>query len=251
MKIGGIIDLSTKDIPGRACMVFFTVGCNFNCEFCHNKHLLRNDAGREYSIEELLNLVKSNFLVSAISITGGEPTLYEDLITLCAELKKLERFISVDTNGSRPAIVEKLLPNIDRIALDLKGPLIEKRYVEITKTPINLNLLIKTIDLINQNKYSNFEIRTTYVNNLLNSNDIQNIISFLKNQSFSGNFVLQQYQYSNGVGEKFKEKFQKPEHITLLNVLKPYLSEELPFQIYLRDDIVGYSEIHEVFQKIL
>jgi len=251
MKIGGIIEASREDIPGKVCMVIFTVGCNFNCEFCHNKHLLMIDAGKEYSMKQLLGLIKNNFLVNAISITGGEPTLQEDIIMLCAELKKLGKFISFDTNGSTPSIVKKLLPHIDRIALDLMGPLMEKRLEEITKTPINPNILIETFDLINQNKHVNFEIRTHYVKNLLNPRDINQIISFLKHKSFSGNYVLQQYQYSNGLEQNIKEKFQIPEHNDLLNVLKPYLKKNLPFQLYIRDEIVGYSEIHEVFQEIL
>lgn len=45
MRIGGIIDISTMDIPNKSSMVIFTVGCNLNCEFCHNKHLLPLGAG--------------------------------------------------------------------------------------------------------------------------------------------------------------------------------------------------------------
>ncbi|MFX0073589.1 MAG: 4Fe-4S cluster-binding domain-containing protein, partial [Candidatus Hermodarchaeota archaeon] len=47
MRIGGIVDISTKDIPGKVAMVFFTSGCNFSCEFCHNKNLLRKDIGKK------------------------------------------------------------------------------------------------------------------------------------------------------------------------------------------------------------
>ena len=95
MKVGGIVELSTKDIPGKACMVIFTTGCNFRCEFCHNKHLLIKDAGREYSTNELIALIKNNFLISSVSVTGGEPTLQPDLIEFCKEVKKLEKFLKM------------------------------------------------------------------------------------------------------------------------------------------------------------
>jgi pyruvate formate lyase activating enzyme len=75
MKIGGILDISTKDIPHKSTMVIFTVGCNFKCEFCHNKYLLQSNVGREYSIDELIEKISTNLLVSGVSITGGEPTL--------------------------------------------------------------------------------------------------------------------------------------------------------------------------------
>ena len=64
MRIGGIIDISTKDIPYRSSMVIFTVGCNFKCEFCHNKYLLQPNVGREYEIKELIDIISTNLLVS-------------------------------------------------------------------------------------------------------------------------------------------------------------------------------------------
>ncbi|KKM68046.1 hypothetical protein LCGC14_1464910, partial [marine sediment metagenome] len=55
------------------------------------------------------------------------------------------------------------------------------------------------------------------------------------------------YQYFEGVGEKFKELFLKPEHVVLLKLLKPYKSKNFPFKIFLRDETVGYSTIDELF----
>jgi len=251
MKVGGIRDLSTKDIPGKACMVIFTTRCNFRCEFCHNKHLLIKDAGREYSTNELIALIKNNFLISSVSVTGGEPTLQPDLIEFCKEVAKLEKFVSIDTNGSNPERIEKLIPYIDRIAVDLKCPLKKERYEYITNTDIDPTLIEKTIKIINQNKNVDLEIRTTYVKNLLVQNDIHQIIHYLNNIRFTGTFVLQQYQYSEGVGKEHKEKFQKPEHTLLLDIVEEYLDKDLPFKLYIRDEIVGYSEIQEIFSKLI
>ncbi|MFX1524426.1 MAG: hypothetical protein ACFFCC_13030, partial [Promethearchaeota archaeon] len=62
------------------------------------------------------------------------------------------------------------------------------------------------------------------------------------------NFVLQQYQYFEGVGEEFKRIFSKPEHDTLLRILSPYkdLEDPLPFSIFLRDEIVGYRALNDL-----
>ncbi|GAF90078.1 unnamed protein product, partial [marine sediment metagenome] len=95
-----------------------------------------------------------------------------------------------------------------------------------------------------------FEIRTTYVENLMKPKDIDKIITYLRKNLFRGNFVLQQYQYSEGVGEEHKQKFQKPEHITLLNILKPYKNMDLPFQIYLRDEVTGYTKIDKLYDYL-
>ena len=71
-------------------------------------------------------------------------------------------------------------------------------------------------------------------------------MKFLKEMGFSGNFVLQQYQFSEGVGEEFKRIFSKPEHEALVNILSPFKDLKFPFKIYLRDDIVGYCIIDKL-----
>jgi len=249
MKIGGILDISTKDIPHKSAMVLFTVGCNFKCEYCHNKYLLQLNVGREYNIKELINKISTNSLVSSVSITGGEPTLQKELPELCKEIKKTSKFLSIDTNGSNPAVIKAISPYINRVALDLKGPFEPKKLEKIIGVKVNINKIIETFEFLKDKKEIEFEIRTTYVESILTSTDIQNIIITLKELEFSGNFVLQQYQFSEGVGEEFKKIFSKPEHDTLVNILEPYrnLELELPFKIFLRDEIVGYCAINEVW----
>ena len=250
MRVGGIVHISTKDIPNKSAMVIFTVGCNLSCGFCHNKYLLHVGVGRDVGVPELLEQIKSNMLVSGVSISGGEPTLQKDLLELSKEIKNIGKYISIDTNGTNPKSILELLPHINRIALDLKGPLNNKRLFKITGNQVNFNLIIETFRIINNHEDIDFEIRTTYVENLMKPSDIDKIILFLKKHQFRGNFVLQQYQYSEGVGEEHKQKFQKPEHITLLNILKPYRNMELPFRIYLRDEIIGYKIIDEVYEYL-
>ena len=246
MKIGGFIDISTKDIPYKSAMVIFTVGCNFKCEFCHNKYLLQLNVGRDYKINELIDKIGTNLLVSGISITGGEPTLQKDLLELCEEIQKTGRYLSIDTNGSNPDIIKKIAPYINRVALDLKGPPDPEKLEIITGVKVDLDTIKDTIEFLNTQQNIDFEIRTTYVANLLNFHDIENIMNFLKMMGFSGNFVLQQYQFSEGVGEEFKRIFSKPEHEVLLNLLMPFKDQQLPFNIFLRDEIVGYRNVNEV-----
>jgi len=246
IKLGGIIDISTKDIPGKASMVLFTVGCNFKCDYCHNKYLLQPDIGKNYQIEELVRIIESNSLVSGVSITGGEPTLQNDLLELCKEIKKIGKYISIDTNGYNTDKIKAVIPFINRVALDLKGPLNQDKYENITRVTLNLDNIIQTIDFLNTQEGFDFEIRTTYLESLLAPEDIGDIVYSLKKREFKGNFVLQQYQYSEGVGERFKEIFLKPEHENLVKLIQPFKSIELPFKIFLRDEIVGYCNINKL-----
>lgn len=250
MKIGGIIDISTKDIPRKAAMVIFTTGCNFKCAFCHNKHLLREDAGREYDINELVKVIKTNSLVNAISITGGEPTITKEILILLEQIKELGKFVSIDTNGSHPEILRDILPYVDRVALDIKSPMNSRRLSEIINIPFNIEKIINAFYLINNETRLDFEIRTTYVDHLMSPEDIEKIISFLKDNQFRGSYVLQQYQYSDGVGDKYKDRFQKPEHGLLIEILRTYHKSSFPFQIYLRDEVEGFISIQKLFEKL-
>ena len=63
MHVGGFIDISTKDIPNKSVMVLFTVGCNLNCGFCHNKFLLDLDVGREMNVAEIAEKIRENRLL--------------------------------------------------------------------------------------------------------------------------------------------------------------------------------------------
>jgi len=248
IRIGGILDISTKDIPGKASMVIFTVGCNYNCEFCHNKYLLYPNVGNDVKISDIIEKVKSNQLVGSVNITGGEPTLQDDLLDFCKEISKLGKYISIDTNGSNPDIINEIIPYINRIALDLKTtPLDNDKYKEITRVNSDSSLIIRSFCKLNESSNIDLEIRTTYVENLLNPEDIHEIILFLQKNNFNGSYVLQQYQYSEGVGIEFKEKFEKPLHSSLLDILKPYSEKDLEFNIYLRSDVVGYKSIDELF----
>jgi pyruvate formate lyase activating enzyme len=244
MRTGGIIDISTKDIPNKSAMVIFTVGCNLRCEFCHNKHLLNTSAGQEYSVPEILSKIECNLLVSSVSITGGEPTLQKDLPQLCREIRNLNKYLSLDTNGTNPDVIQEVIPYLNRVALDIKGPLNMERLREITQSEVDISQIMDTISICN-NAILDFEIRTTYVGKLMNFKDIHEILEYLRNISFRGNFVLQQYQFSEGVGEELKDKFEKPQHAILIDILKPYQNVILPFKIYARDDTVGYSEFKE------
>ena len=246
IKLGGIIDISTKDIPGKASMVLFTIGCNFKCDYCHNKYLLQPGIGRNYQIGELVRIIESNSLVSGVSITGGEPTLQNDLLELCKEIQKIGKYISIDTNGYNTDKIKDVVPFINRVALDLKGPLNQDKYENITRIKLNLDNIIQTIDFLNTQEGFDFEIRTTYLENLLTPEDIGDIVYSLKKREFKGNFVLQQYQYSEGVGAKYREIFSKPEHDLLVKLIQPFKSIELPFKIFLRDEIVGYCNINKL-----
>lgn len=94
-------------------------GCNLECCFCDTPL-------RDYRIMELsqvLAAINSLGDFDSVSLTGGEPLLQEDfLIQLCLELKKYGKITYLETNGTLPVQLEKVINFIDIISFDFKLP---------------------------------------------------------------------------------------------------------------------------------
>lgn len=109
-----------KDYPGRMSALFFTSGCNFRCGFCHNPDLF--NSGKNYSWEEL-DAICASFRkqwISAVVISGGEPTIHESLPDTVQFFKNRGFSVKLDTNGSNPEMLRAILPQLDYVAMDLK-----------------------------------------------------------------------------------------------------------------------------------
>lgn len=97
--------------------------CNFQCDFCSIK--FRNPSEFiEYSEDEFVFTV-SQLLRSGqtFKFTGGEPTLNPNLKRDLTIVKDLGGIVFLDTNGSRPQIIDQLLAQnlIDVLGISLKG----------------------------------------------------------------------------------------------------------------------------------
>jgi pyruvate formate lyase activating enzyme len=58
--------------------------------------------------------------VGAVVVTGGEPTIHEDLPLFLEKLKRKGFAVKLDTNGFRPDALNACLPWLDCVALDVK-----------------------------------------------------------------------------------------------------------------------------------
>jgi len=72
LRIFGIADDSIVDGPGIRFSVF-TQGCKHRCPGCHNPKALPFKGGREVSVDELMQQIEANPLLTGITLTGGEP----------------------------------------------------------------------------------------------------------------------------------------------------------------------------------
>ncbi len=119
------------DYPGHVAAVFFAAGCNFRCRYCHNPELIASTPHRlSWARLERACTAWAADWVDAAVVTGGEPTLHEDLPECLARLRRRGWRVKLDTNGSRPDRIEACLPYVDYVAMDIKAG--RSAYAELT-----------------------------------------------------------------------------------------------------------------------
>ena len=123
MRFGGLQKTTLLDFPGKVSAVVFTQGCNFSCPYCHNPDLVTGGRQELAQAEVVAFLEERRDVLSGVVISGGEPTLQDDLPEFCATLKNLGYAVKLDTNGSRPDVLRELLcaELVDYVAMDVKA----------------------------------------------------------------------------------------------------------------------------------
>jgi pyruvate formate lyase activating enzyme len=182
MVFGGLQKSSLIDYPGRLSCVIFLSGCNFDCPYCHNPSLATGKAG----CPDLMNqenlydfLDKRRDFLDGVVISGGEPTIQKTLFNLCEAIKQLGYLIKLDTNGSRPKELKRLIENglVDYIAMDLKTDLLD--YKKLICGDFNPDDLLSSIITIMQSA-PDYEFRTTCVKGFVDERIIENIAKLIK-----------------------------------------------------------------------
>lgn len=179
MNIIGQQKSSFIDYPNKICTVYFTGGCNFRCPYCHNKDIVNNE-GDNLEEEKIIEfLVKRKKFIDAVCISGGEPTLQEDLYTFILKLKELGFLVKLDTNGYRPDVLNALIKDnmLDYIAMDVKGPY--EKYNKLSGTTVDIVLIKESIELIKSSNVD-YEFRTTVCKELLTREDIIETANILR-----------------------------------------------------------------------
>jgi len=220
MIIKGLQKQTVIDYPGKLACTIFTFGCNFRCSYCHNPELVVDDGRSEIKEGEILEFLKNrkDFL-DGVCITGGEPTLNENLPDFISKIKKLGFFVKLDTNGSNPEMLKGLIEKklVDYIAMDIKAPL--EFYENIANVEVNKDNIQKSVDLIK--KMKEYEFRITVVPGLFNEKYAKMIGEWLKG---SKKFFIQQFRGIKTLDRGFvgKKSFSKEELMNFCNILKPY-----------------------------
>lgn len=153
-------------------------------------------------------------VLDGVVICGGEPTLQSDLLGFSKKVKDLGFEVKIDTNGSRPNILQTLLDEnlLQYVSLDVKNVLEDKYYskacgLEDCKF---LPMVKKSINLL-LNSNIEFEFRTTVVPTIHDQESILKLARQLGTIAESlgslntVNWVLQPFEPHNCLDSSFNE----------------------------------------------
>lgn len=178
MKFSGIERFSLLDYDSKVALVVFTSGCNFACEFCHNSSLIDHNDGHIDEEEVLSYLENKKKLIDAVVITGGEPTLHDDLYNFINKVKRLGFLVKLDSNGTHPEVIKKLLDDdlLDYIAMDIKSSV--SNYSLIANRKVDLEKIKESINII-KSSHIDYEFRTTLIDEYHSLDEIKGIASLV------------------------------------------------------------------------
>ena len=186
--VKSVIWSSMIDYPDNICTTLFTGVCNFDCEFCCNKGLLKE---KELDFENVIlpKLLDRKDFIDHVIISGGECTVHEDFEKYLNILYDNGFTIGIHTNGYTPEILERIIDKIDYVGMDIKNDF--EHYDDITQRKIDVEKIKRSIDILLKSG-KNYEFRTTVYPKYVDTENVIEIAKYLKEVG-AKKYVLQKY----------------------------------------------------------
>lgn len=215
--IYSITPFTLLDYPHKTACILWFAGCNMRCLYCYNPEIVQGKG--TISFEKALTFLHSRKnLLDAVVFSGGECLLHKNSIQLITEVKKMGFLVKIDTNGSRPEVLEHALENqlIDYVALDFKA--MPVHFEKITQSNLFLPFE-KSLHLLIESGLP-FEVRTTVHSELIDKKHMQNMIEYLEQQNYHGNYYIQHFVNGANTLEKlgFSVRELEKENLSTANI---------------------------------
>lgn len=224
MQIGGLQKTTLIDFPGRIAATVFLAGCNFRCPWCYSPELVLPEKIKEQpkiSEKYFFDFLKERKgLLEGICITGGEPTLNKDLPGFIKKIKKTGFSVKLDTNGSNPQMLKKLINDklIDYVAMDIKAP--KEKYQAAGAVRVDVKKIQKSIDILKAGKIE-AEFRSTIVPSFHAREDVIAMAKWIRGAK---KYYLQNFRPEKTIDPKFEKVKPYPEEFLLeiQKVISPF-----------------------------
>lgn len=202
MIIGGLEKNSYIDFPGKVSCVLFLSRCNFRCPYCQNPDLVEGNSSASVDLKAFFSFLarRKNF-IDGVVISGGEPTLQPDLLSLCQRIKAMGYAVKLDTNGSRPNAIKSLLDKgvLDYLAMDIKTD--PRHYSPLICSHNHHDSILESIRLILDSGLPH-EFRSTCVRPFINAPVVAAICQHINGADF---YALQRFNRQAVLSPSFFE----------------------------------------------
>ncbi|WP_456405139.1 anaerobic ribonucleoside-triphosphate reductase activating protein [Thiolapillus sp.] len=159
LRVGGFVPFTSIDYPGELAAVVFCQGCPWRCDYCHNPHLLPGSSEQLLDWEETLaELKQRSAFLDAVVFSGGEPTAQRALYKAMRQVKALDFKVGLHTAGAYPKRLQRLLPLLDWVGLDIKD--LPDHYPDLTGVPGSGMRAWQSLELLRASSIP-FQVRTT------------------------------------------------------------------------------------------
>ena len=223
----GYSKLSIADYPDRLCATAIVPGCNFRCPFCSKEKLIHHYIPMEkIPVADYLQMVypRAGFL-GGVTITGGEPTLHDYLPDFLKELKFQGYKVKIDTNASKPRVLQRLLERglVDYFSVFLVAPI--HRYPEVARYRIEPELMRKSIQIIRKSNIP----REWVAMPVPGINEIEDIEMIAQSVAGARRFIIRNFQPEQASNPKCAEiePFSSQELEEIRSRVAPYFHEVL------------------------
>lgn len=172
----GWLKNSFIDFPGTVSTVLFFRGCNLRCPWCHNPDIVLNRLP-DVSFDEIKDYLKKRAgIIDGVVISGGEPTIHEQLPSVIERLREYNVRVKLDTNGLNPEMIAACKP--DYLALDIKTD--PDDYSGLGAKEDVSGKLLDSLSIVKE-MGMNAEVRITAVEPFVNEKVIRKIAPLLVN----------------------------------------------------------------------
>lgn len=203
MIFGGFEKCTLVDYPGKVACMVYTIGCNFRCPYCHNPELVDETVEVTHSEATILDFLDTRQeLLDGVVITGGEPTMHEELPVFMRQVKEKGFLVKLDTNGTNSKMLQQVIDEelVDYIAMDMKSPL--ETYSQTVARPVDVESIRESIRILISSPVE-YEFRTTVVKCLLSREDLKSIGEAIRGAK---KYYLQKFVPTKILNPQFKRK---------------------------------------------
>jgi len=152
------------------------------CPYCNQKSLVLNsNSVPDIPYESIRDFLMGNRKwIDGVVISGGEPSINPSLTFLLQDLKRMGFLTKVLTNGTNEPLLRKLIISkfIDLISIDIKAPINEIKYKEVSKVNVDIRNLKNLLTFLKTSSF-NYEISVTPHPSTMSEEDFEDIVDSL------------------------------------------------------------------------